>query len=136
MRVLLKFRLVIKTKKRTKMIQIKRAYQEAGEKDGYRILIDRLWPRGVSKEKLKIDQWIKEIAPSDELRKSFGHDPDKWETFQTGYRRELEDKSELINMIKKLEEKMDTITLIYAAKDEKHNNAVVLLELLNKREDI
>ncbi|WP_048204238.1 DUF488 domain-containing protein [Methanobacterium formicicum] len=118
------------------MIQIKRAYQEAGEKDGYRILIDRLWPRGVSKEKLKIDQWIKEIAPSDELRKSFGHDPDKWETFQTGYRRELEDKSELINMIKKLEEKMDTITLIYAAKDEKHNNAVVLLELLNKREDI
>ncbi|MFA0834534.1 MAG: DUF488 domain-containing protein [Methanobacterium formicicum] len=82
------------------MIQIKRAYQEAGEKDGYRILIDRLWPRGVSKEKLKIDQWIKEITPSDELQKSFGHDSDKWETFQTGYRRELEDKSELINRSK------------------------------------
>jgi len=118
------------------MIQIKRAYQEAGENDGYRILIDRLWPRGVSKEKLKIDRWMKEIAPSDQLRKSFGHDPDKWETFKKEYRRELEDKSELINMIKQLEEKMCTITLIYAAKDEKHDNAVILLELLNKRDDI
>jgi len=72
----------------------------------------------------------------DELRKSFGHDPDKWETFKKEYRRELEDKSELINTIKQLEEKRETITLIYAAKDKKHNNAVVLLELLNKREDI
>jgi uncharacterized protein YeaO (DUF488 family) len=118
------------------MIQIKRAYQDTDKNDGYRILIDRLWPRGVSKEKLKIDRWIKEIAPSDELRKSFGHDPNKWETFQTEYRKELEEKTELINMIKKLEEKMGIITLIYTAKDEEHNNAVVLLKLLNKTEHI
>jgi uncharacterized protein YeaO (DUF488 family) len=118
------------------MIQIKRAYQETGENDGYRILIDRLWPRGVSKEKLKIDRWIKEIAPSSELRKSFGHDPNKWETFQANYRKELEGESELITMIKKLEEKKRIITLIYSAKDEKHNNAVVLLKLLNEKEHI
>ncbi|MBI5459880.1 DUF488 domain-containing protein [Methanobacterium sp.] len=113
------------------MIRIKRAYEEVKESDGFRILIDRLWPRGVSKEKLKIDLWLKEIAPSSELRKSFGHDPNRWEEFQSKYRDELKEKSELLIQIKKLEEKLGNISLIYSAKDEKHDNAVVLLELLN-----
>jgi len=113
------------------MIQIKRAYQEASENDGFRILIDRIWPRGVSKEKLKIDLWIMEIAPSNELRRSFGHDPNKWEDFQVKYLDELEEKSELLSQIKKLEEEHGKLTLIYAAKDEEHNNAVVLQRLLD-----
>lgn len=74
------------------MIQIKRAYEEANETDGFRILIDRLWPRGLSKEKLGINLWLKEIAPSNELRKSFGHDPQKWEEFRDKYTDELKEK--------------------------------------------
>ncbi|HHY00590.1 MAG TPA: DUF488 domain-containing protein [Methanothermobacter sp.] len=112
------------------MIQIKRAYEEVNETDGFRILIDRLWPRGLSKEKLKIDLWLKEIAPSNELRKSFGHDPQKWEEFQSQYADELKEKTDQLEQIKKIEEKEGNLTLIYAAKDEKHNNAVVLLEIL------
>lgn len=112
------------------MIQIKRAYIEAEEKDGFRILIDRIWPRGMSKEKLKADLWLKEIAPSNELRKFFGHDPYKWQEFQTRYLDELKEKKDQLVRIKKLEEAKGNLTLIYAAKDEKHNNAVVLLELL------
>lgn len=112
------------------MIQIKRAYEEATPDDGFRILVDRLWPRGLSKEKLKIDLWLKEIAPSPELRKSFGHDPDKWDWFRTSYLEELNEKSELISSVKKLEQEKGKITLVYAAKDEKHNNAVVLQELV------
>jgi uncharacterized protein YeaO (DUF488 family) len=113
------------------MIQIKRAYAEPSDQDGFRILVDRLWPRGVSKEKLKLDLWLKEIAPSNELRKSFGHDPQKWEEFQAKYRDELKEKKEQLAQIKKLEKEEGNLTLIYAAKDEKHNNAVVLLEVLN-----
>jgi uncharacterized protein YeaO (DUF488 family) len=116
------------------MIQIKRAYREASDNDGFRILIDRLWPRGVSKEKLKIDLWLKEIAPSNELRKSFGHDPQKWEEFQAKYREELKEKKEQVVQIKKIEQKEGNLTLIYAAKDEKHNNAVVLFGLLNDQQ--
>jgi uncharacterized protein YeaO (DUF488 family) len=112
------------------MIQIKRAYVEANDNDGFRILIDRLWPRGLSKDKLKIDLWLKEIAPSNELRKSFGHDSKKWEEFQNKYMDELKGKKEQIAQIMKIEQKVGNLTLIYAAKDEKHNNAVVLLELL------
>lgn len=113
------------------MIQIKRAYDEVKESDGFRILIDRIWPRGMSKDKLKIDLWFKEIAPSSKLRKSFGHNPNRWEEFKIKYRDELEEKGELLSRIKKFEEELGNISLIYAAKDEKHNNAVVLLELLN-----
>lgn len=112
------------------MIQIKRAYDEVNRDDGFRILVDRLWPRGLSKEKLKIDLWLKEIAPSPELRKSFGHDPDKWDWFRTSYLEELKEKSELISSVKKLEQEKGKITLVYAAKDENHNNAVVLQELV------
>ncbi len=84
------------------MIQIKRAYDEVSRDDGFRILVDRLWPRGLSKEKLKIDLWLKEIAPSPELRKSFRHDPDKWDWFRTSYLEELNEKSELISSVKKI----------------------------------
>jgi uncharacterized protein YeaO (DUF488 family) len=112
------------------MIQIKRAYKEVSKDDGFRILVDRLWPRGLSKEKLKIDLWLKEIAPSPELRKSFGHDPDKWDWFRTSYMEELKEKSELISSVKKLGQEKGKVTLVYAAKDEKHNNAVVLQELV------
>lgn len=112
------------------MIQIKRAYEEANETDGFRILINSLWPRGLSKEKLGINLWLKEIAPSNELRKSFGHDPQKWEEFRDKYTDELKEKTDQLEQIKKIEEKEGNLTLIYAAKDEKHNNAVVLLEIL------
>lgn len=112
------------------MIQAKRIYDEIKAKDGFRMLVDRLWPRGISKEKAKIDLWLKEIGPSHELRKWFGHDPKKWDEFKVKYKNELEDKAELINKIKQIEEKEKVVTLLYAAKDTEHNNAVVLMEIL------
>lgn len=115
------------------MFKIKRAYQDPEDEDGYRILVDRLWPRGVSKEKAKFDLWMKEIAPSNELRKWFGHETEKWEEFKNKYVDELAEKKELIKKLHDLENVNKTITLIYSAKDEKQNNAVVLLELLEKK---
>ena len=114
------------------MITIKRIYEKPLEADGYRILIDRLWPRGVSKEKAKIDLWLKEIAPSDELRKWFSHDPEKWTDFKDKYKIELADKLESIKKIKEIKKKEKIVTLLYAAKDEEHNNAIVLKEFLKK----
>ncbi len=114
------------------MFKIKRAYQDPEDEDGYRILVDRLWPRGVSKEKAKFDLWMKEIAPSNELRKWFGHEPEKWAEFKNKYIDELDEKKELIKKLYELEKNNKTLTLIYSAKDEKQNNAVVLLELLEK----
>lgn len=112
------------------MIRIKRAYQPVSDMDGYRILVDRLWPRGVSKERLKVDLWLKEIAPSNELRKWFAHDPGRWEEFKTRYREELKDKKPYLDQIKEIARKKENITLVYAAKDEDHNNALVLQEIL------
>lgn len=112
------------------MIKIKRAYQLPEDEDGYRILVDRLWPRGVSKEKVKLDLWLKEVAPSDDLRKWFSHDPGKWSEFQERYWEELKDKKNLLSKIKDLEKEKGTITLVYAAKDEEHNDAVVLRDKL------
>lgn len=114
------------------MITIKRIYEKPLEADGYRILIDRLWPRGVSKENAKIDLWLKEIAPGDELRKWFSHDREKWNDFKKKYKLELRDNLESVKIIKEIEEKEKTITLLYAAKDEEHNNAIVLKEFLKK----
>lgn len=113
------------------MIKIKRIYEGFEESDGYRILIDRLWPRGLSKEKAKIDLWLKEIAPSEELRKWFGHDPVKWDEFKEKYGAELKSHKEQIEEIKNLVKTHKIITLLYAARDEAHNNAVVLKELLS-----
>lgn len=112
-------------------LSMKRAYEAPAAADGKRILIDRLWPRGVSKEKAHIDLWMKEIAPSTELRKWFGHDPEKWTEFQKRYKKELAANAELVNSIRKLA-KAETVTLVYSAKDEAHNDAVVLLKYLQK----
>ena len=112
------------------MIKIKRAYQPADEADGFRILVDRLWPRGISKVKAKLDLWMKDIAPSNDLRKWFNHDPARWHEFQTRYNEELKDKYELLKQLNDLEKDKSTITLVYGAKDEEHNNAVVLMGIL------
>ena len=114
------------------MFKIKRSDRDPDSDDGFRILVDRLWPRGLSKKDAKLDLWMKEIAPSNEIRKMFGHDPKKYDTFKEQYLKELKDKKELIKQLKILEKINPTITLVYSAKDEEHNNAVVLLELLRK----
>ncbi len=110
----------------------KKSYKPSSKNDGFRILLNRLWPRGVSKEKVKLELWMKEIAPSNDLQKWFSHDPLKWKDFKRAYKKELEDKTELLNEIKDNERKHKTITLIYSAKDEEHNNAVVLKEYLER----
>lgn len=114
-------------------IQLKRAYDDADESDGYRLLVDRLWPRGVSKEELQHDDWLKEIAPSGELRKWFDHDPDKFAGFKEKYFKELDQKPWLIDDLLERIHAGQTLTLIYSAKDKKRNNAAVLKEYLEKR---
>lgn len=114
------------------MIKIKRVYKSADENDGYRILVDRLWPRGVSKEKAKLDLWMKDIAPSNNLRKWFNHDPTRWDEFQNEYNEELKEKKELLKQIKELEDNKSTVTLVYGAKNEENNNAIVLKNTLSK----
>ena len=110
-------------------IAIKRVYEQPAEADGTRILIDRLWPRGLSKEKAAVDVWLKEIAPTTQLRKWFNHDPAKWEEFEQRYRAELADNDEAVQRLRQEMQKGD-VTLVYAAKDEAHNDAVVLLRYL------
>ena len=110
-------------------MKIKRAYAPAEESDGYRILVDRLWPRGISKEKAQIDLWLKSVAPSNELRKWFGNDPEKFPEFEQRYRAELAESGALDELRAVLREHPDA-TLLFAAHDEEHNNAVVLKELL------
>lgn len=112
------------------MIKIKRVYDKPSKDDGYRILIDRLWPRGLTKEEAKIDLWLKEIAPSTELRKWYNHDPKKWISFKEKYRKELKDKEELLEQIKELEKEHKTVTLLYSSKEERLNNAIILLEFI------
>jgi uncharacterized protein YeaO (DUF488 family) len=113
------------------MIKIKRAYEEHEKEDGTRILVDRLWPRGVTKRSAKINEWMKDIAPSDELRRWFQHDPNKWEEFKRRYRRELEHKKELIERLHAIS-RNETLTLVYSAKDSAHNQAIVLKEVLEQ----
>lgn len=108
-------------------IKIKRVYELPDQHDGRRILVDRLWPRGLTKEKASIDLWLKEIAPSTELRKWFDHDPGKWEEFKNQYRAELKDNHEQIRLLKQ-ELERGIVTLVYAAKDEEHNQAIVIQE--------
>ncbi|MGN6195919.1 MAG: DUF488 domain-containing protein [Ginsengibacter sp.] len=108
-------------------IQIKRVYEKPDSKDGYRILVDRLWPRGLTKEKADLDLWLKDIAPSTELRKWFNHDPEKWKEFQKKYLKELKENQEAVNELKE-HLKNGPVTLLYAAKDQEHNEAEVLKE--------
>jgi len=112
------------------MIKIKRAYEPSSEDDGFRILVDKLWPRGISKEKAHLNLWMKEIAPSTELRKWFSHDPEKWKEFQNKYKQELKEKKDSIAKIKDIEKENSAVTLVYSTKDKNHNNAVVLKDLL------
>ena len=113
-------------------IKIKRVYLQPEEEDGTRILVDRLWPRGLTKKKACVDLWLKEIAPSTELRKWFGHDPEKWKEFQTRYRAELRQNTEQFSLLKQ-EAAKGVVTLLYGAKDEEHNEAVVLQTLLTSK---
>jgi uncharacterized protein YeaO (DUF488 family) len=108
------------------MIKLKRAYETASKSDGFRILVDRLWPRGVSKAKAKLDVWVKEIAPSTELRKKFGHDPEKWHDFEKEYKRELRKNKETVQELRAIIKREKNVTFVYAARDEEHNEAVVL----------
>jgi uncharacterized protein YeaO (DUF488 family) len=113
-------------------IKIKRVYEQPEDSDGYRILVDRLWPRGMTKEKAHVDLWLKEIAPSTELRKWFGHDPEKWKRFQGLYETELSNNGGLIEMLTQ-KARIGTITLLYGARDEKHNEARVLKQVLEQK---
>jgi len=114
------------------MIRIKRVYEQAAEEDGFRILVDRLWPRGLSKEKAKVDLWLKEVAPSGELRKWFSHDPAKWTEFKKKYEKELSAKQSLLKEIRLMEKEKGTVTLLYSARDVEHNNAVALQAILER----
>lgn len=112
-------------------IRLKRAYEEAGRQDGVRILVDRLWPRGVSKSDAAIDTWMKEIAPSTELRKWFGHDPSRWEEFVRRYREELDARRDVVEEMQEYVAK-GRVTLVYGARDETHNHARVLKRYLEE----
>jgi uncharacterized protein YeaO (DUF488 family) len=115
------------------MLRVKRVYDKSQKEDGWRVLVDRLWPRGMTKEAAKIDLWMKEVAPSDALRKSFRHDVNKWPDFQKRYRAELKQKKKLLAELKKIEKEHRTLTLLFGAKDTEHNQAVVLAEVLKKK---
>lgn len=112
-------------------IRLKRAYDAPADNDGYRVLVDRLWPRGVSKEDLELDDWLKEVAPSDDLRRFFGHDAARWNEFKKRYFSELDNHADLVGNLAQ-RARAGRITLVYAAKDEKHNNAVALKEYLQQ----
>ena len=113
------------------MIKLKRVYDPPSNQDGFRVLVDRLWPRGLSKDKAKVDYWMKEIAPSDELRKWYGHDPDKWEEFRSCYELEIDSRIESIQFLMEKGNR-GNLTLLFAAKDILHNNAVVLRDYLRR----
>lgn len=114
------------------MLKVKRVYEKPDRVDGTRILVDRLWPRGLSKEDAKIDAWIRELAPSDSLRKWFGHKEERWDEFKKRYREELKGKEILTGKLSDLAKKQ-AVTLLFAAKDEIRNNAAALLGFLQKK---
>ena len=112
------------------MLKLKRVYDDVSEQDGKRILVDGVWPRGIKKEDLEHDEWYKDIAPSTDLRKWFDHDADKWTEFRKKYKKELKDHKELVDQIKK-DADGHNVTLLYAAKDTEHNQAVVIKEYID-----
>ncbi len=116
-------------------MKIKRVYEKAEKEDGTRILVDRLWPRGLTKENASVDLWLKDIAPSTELRKWFGHEPAKWNEFRERYIHELKNNEKQTSILK---EQLETgsVTLLFASKDEEHNEAVVLKEFLSHRSSL
>ena len=112
-------------------IKIKRVYEQPASDDGSRILVDRLWPRGLTKEKAHVDLWLKEIAPSRELRIWFGHDPDKWNRFRGRYETEIRNNNDLVKLLTE-KAKAGMVTLLYAALDKKHNEALALKQFLER----
>lgn len=112
------------------MIKIKRVYEKAEPTDGFRVLVDRMWPRGMKKEAAKVDLWMKDVAPSDSLRKFFHHEAMKWLSFEKKYKAELTRKGDLLAELKKLEKEHGKLTLVFGARDPEHNQAVVLAEAL------
>jgi uncharacterized protein YeaO (DUF488 family) len=113
-------------------INLKRAYDQVAETDGYRVLVDRIWPRGIAKDDLRIDAWLKDVAPSAGLRKWFRHDPAKWDEFKRRYAGELEQHSDALEQLMKIA-RTGRVTLVFSARDTEHNNAVVLKEHLERR---
>lgn len=113
------------------MVKIKRIYEKAEPADGLRVLVDRLWPRGVSKEKAALADWMKEVAPSDELRHWFGHEEARWDEFKSRYMQELGEQKQAVDELVSMA-RQNRLTLLYAAKNEQQNNAVVLKELIEQ----
>ena len=114
-------------------LQVKRAYDPIEGSDGTRVLVDGMWPRGIRKDQLRISDWVKEAAPSAALRKWFGHDPARWQAFKHAFFAELDDRPQAIRRLREHLQHADRVTLIYAAKDREHNNAVALREYLLER---
>jgi uncharacterized protein YeaO (DUF488 family) len=112
-------------------VAVKRAYDPVGDDDGYRVLIDRIWPRGVSKERARLDEWARELAPSTELRRWFGHDPARFEEFRRRYIEELAAEGDKLDELRR-RTSAGKVTLVYGARDSEHNDAVVLAELLGR----
>ena len=112
------------------MFKLKRVYEKAAAEDGIRVLVERLWPRGLSKERARVSLWLKDVAPSAELRKWFHHDPARWKEFQKRYNAELKDKADALHLLNE-KAKGGDVTLVYAAHDEEHNGALVLKEYLD-----
>jgi uncharacterized protein YeaO (DUF488 family) len=111
------------------VIQLKRAYEKASSTDGERVLVERLWPRGLTKKRAALDLWLKEVAPSPELRKWFGHDPARWKEFERRYWKELQREKESVDLLRR-KAKQGTVTLVYAARDKEHNGALALKQFL------
>jgi uncharacterized protein YeaO (DUF488 family) len=114
------------------MIQVRRAYEPAGPADGFRVLVDRIWPRGMKKEQAAIDLWLKDVAPSAGLRKWFGHDPAKWDEFRRRYASELDREPDAVRLLEE-KSRRGTLTLVFAAKDAEHSNAAALKGYLEAR---
>ena len=114
------------------MVALKRVYEPTSASDGRRILVDRLWPRGLTKRAADVDEWLKEVAPSTELRKWFGHDPARWPEFKRRYRRELRAHRDAVDRIARLAARR-RVTLVFGAKDDAHNDAVVLADVLRRK---
>jgi len=117
-------------------LKVKRVYEPAEDSDGFRVLVDRLWPRGISKDHARVDLWLKDVAPSDDLRRRFHHDPAKWREFAAAYAKELKEEpaaAALEDLRGRLHR--EAVTLLYAARDEEHNNAIALKELIGKSEE-
>jgi uncharacterized protein YeaO (DUF488 family) len=117
------------------MVKVKRVYEPPSKEDGLRVLVDRLWPRGLTKQRAAVDVWLKDLGPSTELRKWFAHDRAKWKAFQARYRKELRDKTDALRLLKEKSQRR-IVTLLYGARDEKHNEAMVLKSVLGHRKGI